>query len=125
MARTFTIPSRLFTAGSTVRQIDSLPVDVNKIRVTFTREFWPGTPAETVAIVTVLWNDGSGGRWGLPGGVINGKDGQPLLQSAVEIDVPQVPGPDGRPTKKKNMVGGTVIFDVLQPLRTAISCEAS
>lgn len=123
MARSFAVAARLYQPGSITRTIDALPVGVSKIRVTFTRENWPGTPDETVAVVTVWWDDGSGAVASLPGGVVLGKDGQPAAVSSIEIDVPEEADGQGG-ARKRAVQHGTVTLDIFQPLRTAISGEA-
>jgi hypothetical protein len=120
MARTINIPSAVYPVGTISRSVDSFPSDVRRLRVAFTRESWPGVPSDDVAIVTALWGDGSGGRATLPGGVILDKSGQPLAQSVIEIDVP-IDADVG----KRNVVDGTVTFDVIQSLRTAITIDVS
>ena len=91
------------------------------------RENWPGTPEDDVVQVTILWNDGSGARYRLPGGVVNGKDKQPLLHSTMEIDVPQVRDTSSESplaSKKVPVVGGTITVEFRQAVRTAITIEA-
>ena len=124
MARQINVPSRQYTAGTVLeRSVDSFPVGVQKIVVALTRESWPGTPADTVAVLTVLWGNGSGARFTLPGGVVLDRSGNPITRSTVEIDIPlEADGEGGR--RNRNEVSATATLEILQTLRTAITAEA-
>lgn len=122
MPRKFDVPSTVYAVGTYTFDINNLPPNVEKITASFSREGWPGVPADDVARVTILWNDGSGGSFTFPGGTVLKKDGTIATHSMVETEVPIVQGLVGR--ERKAVQTGTVTFQVFQSLRTAISAEA-
>lgn len=123
MARQVTIAERVFQPGTIVRTVDSFPVGVRSIEVSLTRVGWPGTRADRVARIAVSWSDGSGMEWELPGGEVVGKGGAVDATSRVRIDVPQESDGAGG-WRRRNVVSGTITFEVRQALRTAITMEA-
>lgn len=124
MARQINVPSRQYSAGTVLeRSVDSFPVGVQKVVVRLSRESWPGTPSNTVAILTVLWGNGGGARAEFPGGTVLDRADNPVTHSIVEIDIPQEA--DGQGGKRnRNEVSATATLEIVQTLRTAISAEA-
>lgn len=120
MARTVTVAERDFAPGSYARSVDSFPAQVQALRVTLTAPNpWPGVPADTVAFIDIAWEDGTGVRFGLPGGQWVDKAGSPTTTKVLTVTVPRGPG-----GTKRNPIGGTGTFEVLQTLRAALTIEA-
>lgn len=123
MARTVTIQERDFAPGQYSRSVDSFPADVEELRVTITRVNWPGATSDTVATLNIAWETGEGARFGLPGGQLLDKQGQPINTQVLRITVPRdADGSGGR--RKRNQVGGTATLEVVQALRAALTVEA-
>jgi hypothetical protein len=122
MARRVSIPEQTYPVGSTSITLDNFNPNTKRIEVSLTRVGWPGVPADTVAQLKILWSDGSGANYDLPGGVVNTPGGQPLLVQLLSIGVPQEAGPSGKQSRAVN--SGTVTFTVIQSLTTAITGEA-
>lgn len=122
MPRTVTIPEQLYPAGSYTQTLDSFNPNTNDIIVTLTRVAWPGVPGDNVARLSIQWSDGSGAAWELPGGVVLGRDGLPLLANTLIVTVPQA-NVGGSP-QRKAVSSGLVTFLVRQALTTAITAEA-
>jgi hypothetical protein len=128
MARQITIPSQEYTTtggplgdGRYTVTVDSFPANIDRIRISLSREAWPVGP---VARIYALWDDGSGINGSqLSGGVALGKDGLPATHSVVFTNVPFIAdGQGGR--RKKNVATGVFTLEVLQPFTTEIVAEA-
>jgi len=122
MPRTINIPSTEYQPGTygpfTVNGFNSNNTD--RLRITFTRENWPGTNEDDVLAASMIWNSGGGTAFTLPGGVLLDKNGVEMLVSYVQVSVPETAATNGK--KPVNSAVATMIVN--QTLRTAITIEA-
>ena len=122
MAKTISVPSNVYPVGTYQSSVDSFPIGVTQLRVSLTRESWPGVNSDDVMNISVKWNDGSGMEAALPGGIVLNRDGSEMLVQTMYIGVPQIS--IGGVKQNKNVVGGEFIMTINQQLRTAITVEA-
>lgn len=124
MARSVSIPPRVYLPGSYEVTVDSFDSQTSVLSVSFTRTAWPSVPGDSVARVYLKWDNGAGiDGAGLPGGVVHDKDGKPLMTQKLSVKRPTVS--DGKGARvKHDAMSATLRFAVLQTLTTAITVEA-
>jgi len=123
MPRSRTIPSAVYPPGTYAISVDNFTsANTRALRLVCTRENWPGTVDDVVARVTLTWDTGGGVSADLLGGVVIGRDGQPVTTSVIEVDVPEVAS--GNSSQKRSVGGGTFVAEVLVELRTELTIEA-
>lgn len=124
MPRKINMASQEYPPGTRQFNLNAFrSANTSKIVGRLTRESWPGTPADTVARITVAWDVGGGGVFDLPGGVVLDRNGQPLVASVIEVDIPELADGQGN-SIKRNVTGGTITIELFQALTTAVTLEA-
>jgi hypothetical protein len=122
MARTRQFASRLYAVGVYGPfAVDGFTrADTSALTVTMSVENWPDVPI--LAVVTVMWGDGSGARFTVPGRPRN-RDGSLRASVVLRIAVPVERDQDGV-AGKADVASGTVTVDLRAPARTAMTVAA-
>lgn len=122
MARNRQIASRLYAAGVYGPfAVDGFTRhDTSVLAVTLSVESWPDVLV--LAVVTVIWGDGSGARFTVPGAPRN-KDGSMRDTVLLRIAVPVERDASGE-TGKADVTTGSVTVDLRAPAITALRVAA-
>ena len=124
-----TVPEATYPPGTYGPvELTTLPGSSEGFRITFTRVAWGGTTSDLALTVVTEWSRDNGASWQeirrttFPGGVVLGRDGQPVTTCGLSQTWPGEAGPNGRVKLRGSDVRVTAI--VAQTLTTAITLEA-
>lgn len=123
MARSLSRASQVYQPGTYTLSVDSLTnADTSALEWSATVEGWPTELGIKLCTVTLLWNSGGGARWDVYSGRRN-RDGTPATVIVERVMVPRVAGPSGA-VQKANVADGSMTFEVLVALQTALTIRA-
>lgn len=109
MAVLVTIPSRAYAPQTSTRRV-TLPLGVEAVRISLSREAWPNGHVGTMRI---RFSTGAEARANFPGGDVLNRSGTVALVSSLTVD---------RPSDSTRVVD--VFIDLVQPISTEVTVEA-
>lgn len=114
MATLFNRASQTYQAGSRQFGPVNIPGDTDKLRISLTRESWPGANGENIGEIRFVWSNGTKSKCSLAGGTLMMKDGV-TVQTHSRFEV-------NRPRGTTRAV--SVEVDTLRSITTAITVES-